>query len=60
VDRRVPQASLDKIKGITRHYGHAGPAFVRALIETADHRDASALKDRFTIAARILAGAGAD
>ena len=42
------------------HYGHAGPAFVRALVANGLHKKADLLKERINATARTLAGAGAD
>jgi phage/plasmid primase-like uncharacterized protein len=59
VDRNVVQITLRAIDGIKRHYGHAGPAFVRALIERGYHRKAPELRERVLRAASELAGQGA-
>jgi hypothetical protein len=56
VNRKVDADTLRAINEIDRHYGHAGPAFVRALIEHGLHRRATALRDRVLKAARTLAG----
>jgi hypothetical protein len=60
VNRAVDQARIDQIKGISSHYGHAGPAFVRALITEAMHQEPEALRDRILTAGRQLAGESAD
>ena len=59
VDRNVATMTLRAIDGIDRHYGHAGPAFVRALIERGYHRKAPELRERILRAASKLAGQGA-
>ena len=56
VNRRVDAATLARIEGIERHYGHAGPTFVRALIEAGLHRQGPALRERVLSTARVLAG----
>src|SRR5256885_14727283 len=55
VNRAVDRATLTGIPGIDAHYGHAGPAFVRKLIEHGLHRQASALRERIHKAASIIA-----
>ena len=56
VNRAVDAATLREIGAIEQHFGHTGPAFVRALIEAGLHRQAAALRDRVLKAARVLAG----
>jgi len=60
VDRQVDAATLQRINDIEYHYGHAGPAFVRALIERGLHRQSPALRDRILKATRALAGGDMD
>ena len=38
VDRKVPRATRNRIEAIDRHFGHAGPAFVQALVDNGYHR----------------------
>jgi hypothetical protein len=59
VNRKVDKATLRAIEGIERNYGHAGPAFVRALIDAGAHRRPIELRDRINNAATELAGRGA-
>jgi hypothetical protein len=59
VSREVSADQLDRLRQISVHYGHAGPEFVRQLVEAGLHRKAPALKDRILKAAIALAGAGA-
>jgi hypothetical protein len=56
VNRNVDRQTLTAIDAIERNYGHAGPAFVRALVEHSVHRQAPALRDRILKAAEALAG----
>jgi hypothetical protein len=56
VDREIDAETLHSIGEIERHYGHAGPAFVQALIEHGIHNQAAALRDRVLNGARALAG----
>ena len=56
VNGKVDRPTLDAIDGIERNYGHAGPAFVRALVEHGLHRQASALRERIFKAAGFIAG----
>ncbi len=56
VNRNVDPATLREIANVEQHFGHAGPAFVRTLIEKGLHRQAEGLRDRVLKAARILAG----
>jgi hypothetical protein len=58
VNRQVDAATLRKIND--HHYRHAGPIFVRTLIERGGHRQASELRDRILKAATKLAGENAD
>jgi hypothetical protein len=60
VNRAVDRATLDAIGGIEAHYGHAGPAFVRALVGDGLHRQADALRQRALRTAQTIAGEGAD
>jgi putative DNA primase/helicase len=56
VNRNVDRATLGTIGQIDQHFGHAGPAFVQAMIEHGLHRQAGDLRDRVFKAARTLAG----
>ena len=58
IDREVDQATLDAIDGIRQHFGHAGPAFVRALIAQRLHRKPDTLRARVVRAATGIAGTG--
>jgi hypothetical protein len=60
VNRAVDQAQLDAIAGVGRNYGHAGPAFLRALVKAGMHRDPDVLRERVNRAAQTIAGPGAD
>jgi len=60
VNRAVDRDILEAIENIHRHYGHAGPAFVRALIESGLHRRPVELRGRIMASARDLAGEKAD
>ena len=60
INRLLDQATLDKIAGVSRNYGHAGPAFVRALIEAGHHERAAEIKEKILAGARVIAGSGAD
>jgi hypothetical protein len=60
VNRAVDQATRDIIDGVNRNYGHAGPAFLRALVEDGMHRDPDVLRERVNRAAQTVAGSGAD
>jgi hypothetical protein len=59
VNRNVDRAMLESIRQIDQHFGHAGPAFVKALIEHGMHCQADELRDRIFKAASMLAGNGA-
>jgi hypothetical protein len=56
VNRNVEAETLRRIGEIEHHYGHAGTAFVRALIKHGLHRQVAELRDRVVKAARALAG----
>jgi putative DNA primase/helicase len=60
IDRKVDPETLRSIDQIGHHYGHAGPAFVRAMISKGVHRQAHALRDRVLAASHEIAGAEAD
>ena len=60
VNRTVDAATLERINAIDRHYGHAGPTFVRKLVEAGIHRQPTQLRDRILRAARQLAGETVD
>ena len=56
VNAAVEADTLAAIGGIDRHFGHAGPAFVRALIADGVHREPERLREQVLAAARRLAG----
>ena len=60
VNPRVPRETIDEVKQIFMHYGHAGPAFVRALVANGLHREPDLLKERISAMARTLAGSAAN
>jgi Domain of unknown function (DUF927)/Toprim domain len=60
VNRHVPRETITSIEEIHRHYGHAGPQFVRKLIENGLHQDPDNLRERILAMAGKLAGANAD
>ena len=60
VNRAVPQDVLARIDGILKHHGHAGPAFVRHLVEHGYHARPDGLRQTILNAARLIAGKDAD
>ena len=60
VNRAVPQDVLARIDGILKHHGHAGPAFVRRLVEHGYHGRPDDLRQTILNAARRIAGGDAD
>lgn len=60
VDRAVDQAVMQRIQGVDRHFGHAGPAFVEAIIAAGLHRQAQQLRDGINQMAVTIAGPNAD
>jgi phage/plasmid primase-like uncharacterized protein len=60
VNRAVDQETLDQIDSISSNYGHAGSAFVQALIADEAHLKPDEIRDRIMRAARKIAGPGAD
>lgn len=60
VNRSVSAETLRLIDDIEEHYGHAGPAFVRSLVEHGLHRKSSELRERVLGAARRIVGDAAD
>ncbi len=56
----VAPETIDAVKQIFVHYGHAGPAFIRALVVNGLHREPDLLKERILATARTLAGAAGD
>ncbi|WP_147041406.1 DUF927 domain-containing protein, partial [Skermanella aerolata] len=60
VNRNAEQGVLNAIDAACRNHGHAGPAFVKALIDEGMHRDPDRLRESVNQAARKLAGPGAD
>jgi hypothetical protein len=59
-NRAVPREILQAIENIHHNYGHAGPAFVRALVENGLHRRPVELRERVLQSAQNLAGEKAD
>jgi len=60
VNRAVPHDVLAKIDGILKHHGHAGPTFVRRLVEHGYHAQPDDLRQTILSAARLIAGSDAD
>jgi Domain of unknown function (DUF927) len=60
VNSRVAPKTIDALNLTFAHYGHAGPAFVRALVANGLHKDLDLLNERIKATARALAGADAD
>jgi hypothetical protein len=61
VNRAVPREMLKEIEtGIADHHGHAGPAFVRGLIEHGYHARPDGLRQAVLDAARKISGDDAD
>ncbi len=60
INRLVDSVTFDRINGMLRNYGHAGPAFGRALIKAGTQERAGEVKDGINIIARRLAGQSAD
>ena len=60
VNSHVAPETIDTLNQIFTHYGHAGPAFVRALVANGLHKEPDLLNERIKATARTLAGAGAD
>lgn len=60
INRRIDRETLQRIGQIEAHYGHAGPAFVEALIAAQYHRKAVALRDHVLQLAQTIAGPNAD
>jgi hypothetical protein len=56
----VPRETITSIEQIFHHYGHAGPQFVRKLVENGLHQDPENLRKRIMAMAEKLAGAEAD
>lgn len=60
VNRNVGRADIDRIASVDQHYGHAGPAFVSAMVAASLDRDAVNLRESVLKVAARIAGAGAD
>ena len=61
VNGQVSRTTLEKIDAVQIHYGHAGPAFVEALIRDGKHKIASNIREAVaTIASRLAARKDAD
>jgi hypothetical protein len=60
VDAKIDRATLAKIEAISRHHGHAGPAFVEKLIAQGWHRNPAPLRQLIAKETHRLAGEGAD
>jgi hypothetical protein len=59
VNSRVAPETIETLKQIFVNYGHAGPAFVRALVDNGVHREPDPLRQRILTTARMLAGSDA-
>lgn len=60
VDRNVPASTMAAIGAIERNYGHAGPEFIRRIVESDLHRQPIDLRDTINSNAGLIAGEGAD
>ena len=60
INRAVAQDVLDQIATIDRNFGHAGPAFVEALVAAGLHRQAQEIRRGIDKTARSIAGVEAD
>ena len=56
VNRAVDLAMLEQIRGVEQHYGHAGPAFIQALIEAGHHRRSEEIRASIYRSATKIAG----
>jgi hypothetical protein len=56
----VAPETIDAVKQIFVHYGHAGPTFVRELVANGLHKEPELLKERILATARTLARAAGD
>lgn len=56
VDDKVPPETMSRINGIKTHFGHAGPVFVKALIDGGLHVNSDGLQRRIDAVAAKLAG----
>jgi hypothetical protein len=59
INSRVAPETIDALKQIFMNYGHAGPAFVRALVANSLHREPDLLRGRIWTMAHTLAGSDA-
>ena len=60
INRMLDAATFTRIDGVMKHYGHAGPAFVRALVAAGTHERPDDVKTGINTLADRLAGQGAD
>lgn len=60
INRMLDAATFAKIDGILKNYGHAGPAFVRALVAAGTHERADDVRGGINTLADRLAGPNAD
>lgn len=60
INRLLDAKTFAMVASVGRHHGHAGPAFVRALVESGSHERAAEVRDGLNEMGRRLAGAGAD
>ena len=60
INRLLDASTFAKISAVSKHYGWAGPAFVRALVEAGTHERADDVKAGINTLADRLAGPNAD
>ena len=60
VNRAVDHAVLEQIQLVDRNFGHAGPAFIEAMIAKEYHRQPQDIRDGINQLARTIAGPGGD
>ena len=56
INRNVDSETILRIDGINRHFGHAGPAFIRALITAGLHEQPNNIRDAIHKKASEIAG----
>ena len=56
INRLLDAEVFQQIEGVSRHYGHAGPAFAHALVAAGYHQRAAEIRDSISEVARRLAG----
>ena len=59
INRDIDLATMEKIRSVDQHFGHAGPAFIQAMVKEGAHQQAEEIRFGIYENATAIAGPGA-